>query len=65
MVFLQVLNVPWSWKPLPVHGFQVIATLPGVIDDMVGSFSCGAEFSLGRVFSCWGDLVQDEVSYVE
>ena len=60
-----MLSVPWSWKPLPVYGFQVIATLPGVIDDPVGSFPCGAEFPLGRVSGCWGDLAQDEISYVE
>jgi len=35
------------------------------MDDSVGPFPCGAEFSLGRVSSCWGDLAQDEVSYVK
>ena len=60
-----MLNVPWSWKPLPVYGFQVIAALSGVMDDPVRSFPYGAKFPLGRVFSCWGDLAQDEVSYVE
>ena len=65
MVLLQVLSVPWSWKPLPVYGFQVIVALPGVIDDPVGSFPCGAEFPLGRVSGCWGDLAQDEVAYIK
>ena len=60
-----MLNVPWSWKPLPVYGFQVIATLSRVMDDPVRSFPYAAEFPLGRVSSCWGDLAQDEVSYVE
>ena len=35
------------------------------MDDSVGPFPCGVEFSLGRVSGCWGDLTQDEVSYVE
>ena len=26
---------------------------------------CGARLSLGRVFSCYGDLAQDEVTYVQ
>ena len=56
VVLLQVLNVPWSWKPLSVYGLQVITALSRVMDDLVGSFLCGAEFPLGRVFSCWGDF---------
>ena len=43
----------------------MIAALPGVVDDSVGSFPCGAKFSLGRVFSRCGDLMQDEVAYVK
>ena len=43
----------------------MIAVLPGVMDDSVGTFPCGAKLSLGRVFSCRGDLVQDEVAYVQ
>ena len=43
----------------------MIAVLPGVMDDSVGTFPCGAKLSLGRVFSCHGDLVQDEVAYVQ
>ena len=65
MVLLQVPNVPWPWKPLSVWGFQVIAALPGAMNDLVGSFPYGAKFSLGRVSSRYGDLVQDEVAYVK
>ena len=43
----------------------MIAALPGVMDDSVGPFPCGAKFSLGRVFSHRGDLAQDEVTYVK
>ena len=43
----------------------MIAALPGVVDDLVGSFPCGANLSLGRVFSYCGDLAQDEVAYVK
>ena len=43
----------------------MIVALPGVVDDSVGSFPCGAKFSLGRVFSRCGDLTQDEVAYVK
>ena len=42
----------------------MIAALPGVMDDLVGPFPCGAKFSLDRVFSHCGDLTQDEVTYV-
>ena len=43
----------------------MIGALLGVVDDMVGSFPCGAKLSLGRVSSRYGDLVQDEVAYVK
>ena len=62
MVLLQVLNVPWSWKSLFVYGLQVIAALPGVMNNLVGSFSGWVEFPLDRVFSCWGDFVEDKVN---
>ena len=42
-----------------------MATLPRVVDDLVGSFPCGAKLSLGRVPSRCGDLAQDEVAYVK
>ena len=43
----------------------MITALSGVLDDLIGSFPCGAEFPLGRVFGCWGDFAQDKVPYVE
>ena len=43
----------------------MIAALPEVVDDSVGSFPCRAKLSLGRVSSRCGDLVQDEVAYVK
>ena len=43
----------------------MVAALPGVVDDLVGSFPCGAKLSLGRVYSRCGDRTQDEVTYVE
>ena len=43
----------------------MIVALPGVVDDSVGSFPCGAKLSLGRVSSHCGDLAQDEVTYVK
>ena len=52
-------------EPLSVYGFQVITALPEVVDNSVGSFPCGAKLSLGRIFCCCGDFVQDEVSYIE
>ena len=60
-----MLDVPWSREPLSVYGLQVIATLPGVMDDSVRSFPCGAKLSLGRVSSSCGDLTQDKVAYVK
>ena len=65
VVFLQVLNVPWSWEPLSVYGLQVITALSRVMDDPVWPFLCGAEFSLNRVFGRWGDFAQDKVPYVK
>ena len=35
------------------------------MNDSVRSFPCRTQLSLGRVFSCWGGLAQDEVSYVQ
>ena len=43
----------------------MITALSGVMDDPIGSFPCGVEFSSDRVFGCWGDFAQDEVPYVE
>ena len=43
----------------------MIVALPKVVDNSVGTFSCGAKLSLGRVFSHRGDLVQDKVAYVQ
>ena len=35
------------------------------MNDSVRSCPCRTQLSLGRVFSCYGGLVQDEVSYVQ
>ena len=43
----------------------MITALPGVVDDSVRSFPCGAKLSLGRISSRCGNLAQDEVSYVK
>ena len=43
----------------------MITALQGVVDDLVGTLSYGAKFSLGRVFSRRGDLAQDEVANVQ
>ena len=56
VVHLQVHNVPWSWKSLPIQGLQVIIVLSKVMNDLVRSFLGWAEFPLGRVFGCWGDF---------
>ena len=48
-----------------VHlGFPSDSCLVERVDDSVGTFLCGAKLSLGKVFSCRGDLAQDEVAYV-
>ena len=65
VVFFQVLNVPWSWKPLSIYGLSVITALSGVMDDLVQSFPCEAKFPLDRVFGRWGDFAQDKVPYVK
>ena len=46
MIPLQMLNVSWSWQSLPIHRFQVIASLSQVVDDLVGSFPSWSELSL-------------------
>ena len=43
----------------------MITALFGVMDDPVRSFIGWTEFSLGWVFSCWGDFVQDKVAYAK
>ena len=60
-----MLNVPCSWESLSVYYLQVIVALLRVMDNPVGSLPCGAEFPLGRVFSCWGDFAQDKIPYVQ
>ena len=35
------------------------------MNDAVRPFPCGTQLSLGRVFSCCGDLAQDKFSYVQ
>ena len=65
MVLLKVHNVPWPREPLSVYGFQVITVLPRVVDGSIRSFPIGAKLSLGRIFCCYGNLAQDEVTYVK
>ena len=65
VVLLQVLDVPWPRKPLSVYGFQVITTMPGVMDNSVMFFPCRAKLSLGRISSRYGNLAQDEVIYIK
>ena len=60
-----MLDIPWVREPLFIYGFQVITALPGVVDDSVRSFPCGAKLSLGKIFSCYGNLTQNEVFYVK
>ena len=60
-----MLDVPWAKEPLSVYSFPVITASSGVVDDLVGSFPRGPKLSLGWVFCCCGNFVQDEVSYVE
>ena len=43
----------------------MIIALSRVMNDSVGSLLYGAELSLDRVSSCWGDLSQDKASYVK
>ena len=43
----------------------MISTLSGVTNDPVRSFPGWAELTLGKVFSCRGDLAQDKVPYVK
>ena len=35
------------------------------MNDLVRSFPHRTQLSLGRVFSCWGGLAQDVVSYIQ
>ena len=65
VVLLQVFNVPWPGDSLSVYGFQVIASLSRVVDDLVRSFPCGAKLSLGRISGRSGNLAQDEIPYIK
>ena len=38
MVLFQMLDIPWFRYSPPVQRFQVVATLPGIMGDFVGSF---------------------------
>ena len=65
VVFLQVLNVPWTKEPSSVQSFQMITASLGVMDDSVWFFPSGPQLSLDRVSCCCGDFAQNEVSYVK
>ena len=65
MVFFQMLDIPWSRQSLPIQCFQVIAALPGIMGDFVGSFPGWANLPLGWVLSSRCNFVQDEISYVK
>ena len=60
-----MLNIPWLWQFLLVQRFQVIATLPKIMGDLVGSFPGWAKLPLGQVLGSRCDFAQDEVSYAK
>ena len=60
-----MFNIPWTREFLSVHGFQMVATLSRVVNDSVWPFPCGAELPLGGISGCRGNLMQDEISYVQ
>ena len=60
-----MFNVPWPRKSLSVYGFQVVASLSRVVDDLVRSFLCGAKLSLGGISGRSGNLAQDEIPYIK
>ena len=65
VILLQVFNVPWPGESLSVYGFQVVAPLSRVVDDLVGSFPCGAKLSLGWISGRSGNLAQDQIPYIK
>ena len=60
-----MLDIPWLQQSPIVQHFQVVATLPRIMGDFVGSFPGWAKLSLGGVLGSWCDFVQDEISYVQ
>ena len=60
-----MFNIPRPREFLSVHGFQMVAALSRVVNDPVQPFPCEAELPLGKIFGCWGNLAQDEISYVQ
>ena len=60
-----MFNIPWLREFLSDHGFQVVVALSRVVNDSIWSFPCGAELPLGRISGCRGNLVQDEIPYVQ
>ena len=60
-----MFNIPQPREFLSVHGFQMVATLSRVVNDSVWPFPCGAELPLDWISGCKGNLVQDEISYVQ
>ena len=65
MVFLQVLNVPWTREPPFIYSFKVITASSGVVDDFIWSFPSGPQLSLGGIFCGRGDFAQDEVPHIK
>ena len=60
-----MFNIPWRREFLSVHGFQMVAALSRVVNDLVWPFRCRAELPLGGISGCRGNLAQDEISYVQ
>ena len=60
-----MFNIPRPREFLSVHGFQVVTALSRVVHDPVWPLPCGAKLPLCEIFSCRGNLAQDEISYVQ
>ena len=65
MVLFQMLDIPWSRQFPPVQRFQVIAALPGIMGDSVGSFLGWTKLPLGWVLGSKCNFAWDEISYVK
>ena len=65
IVSSQVFNIPRVLQLSSIQGFQVVGSLPLVVDDPVRSFPIQSQLPMGRVFGGQRNPFKDEIPNVE
>ena len=65
IVSSQVFNIPRVLQLPSIQGFQVVGSLPLVVDDPIRSFPIWSQLPVGRVFGGQRNPFKDEIPNVE